>query len=133
MAVGMVHNFVARIVQGLHRFRIFLSPVAHKEEGGVYAVSVQNVDEGLGVLIAPGRVKGQGYHLVIPLHAVYRQLPCAGGGADNGGAVHRPEHQDYHQNKAQRGKRALISCKVFFELAMCSLPGCRRLLAKNIR
>ena len=68
MVGGMVHHLVAVIRQGLYRFRIFFHPIAHHKKSGVYLVLVQNVDQLLGVLVPPGRVEGQGHHLLVPLH-----------------------------------------------------------------
>ena len=54
VAVGVAHDLVARVGQGLYRLRILLHPVPHHEEGDLYVVLVEDVDEGLGVLVAPG-------------------------------------------------------------------------------
>ena len=51
--IGVAHHLVARVVERLHRFRVFLRPVAHHEEGGLYVIPLQNVDEYLRVLVAP--------------------------------------------------------------------------------
>ena len=53
MGVGVVHHLVARIVEGLYRLRIFVYPFTHHKKGGGNIVLPQNVDELLGVLIAP--------------------------------------------------------------------------------
>ena len=53
VVVGVAHDLVARVVQGLHRLRVLLRPVPHAEEGGLHVVPGQDVDEGLGVLVAP--------------------------------------------------------------------------------
>lgn len=50
---GMAHDLMARIVKGLHRFRIFVHPVAHHEKGGLDVVLRQNVNEMLGILVTP--------------------------------------------------------------------------------
>ena len=54
VGVGVVHHLMPRVVEGLHRLRVFIDPVPHHEEGGFYLVAVQDVDELLGVLVAPG-------------------------------------------------------------------------------
>lgn len=41
--------------------------------------------------ITPGGVEADGAHLLLPLHAVDRQLPLHGGGRRPGGIAHRPE------------------------------------------
>ena len=74
--VGVVHHLMPRVVEGLHRLRVFIDPVPHHEEGGFYLVAVQDVDELLGVLVAPGRVEADGGQLLVPLDAVNGQLPC---------------------------------------------------------
>lgn len=53
MMVGVAHDLVACVMEGLDRLRIFLRPVAHDEEGGLYVVFLQDVDERLGILVAP--------------------------------------------------------------------------------
>lgn len=53
VGVGVVHHLMARIGEGLYRFRVFVHPVAYHEEGGLYVVLGQDVDEHLGVLVAP--------------------------------------------------------------------------------
>ena len=54
VGVGVVHHLVARVVEGLHRFGVFIHPFPHHEEGGRDLVLAENVDELLGVLVAPG-------------------------------------------------------------------------------
>lgn len=53
VGVGVVHHLVARVVEGLHRLREFIHPLPHHKEGGRDLVLSQNVDQLLGVLIAP--------------------------------------------------------------------------------
>lgn len=57
VGVGVAHDLVAGVGQGPDGVRGFLHPLAHHEEGGLDVVVVQDVDEGLGVLIAPGCVE----------------------------------------------------------------------------
>ena len=40
--------------EGLHRFGVLIHPLAHHEKGGGDVVLPQNIDELLGVLVAPG-------------------------------------------------------------------------------
>lgn len=54
VGVGMAHNLVSGVRQGLDRFRVFVHPIAYHEERGPHLVFAQNVDERLGVLVAPG-------------------------------------------------------------------------------
>ena len=53
----VVHDLVARVRERLDRLRIFVHPFAHDEEGRVDVVLVEDVDEHLRVLVAPGRVE----------------------------------------------------------------------------
>lgn len=54
MIVGMAHDLVSRIMEGLHRLRIFVHPLSHHKEGGLHIVFRHDVDELLGILISPG-------------------------------------------------------------------------------
>ena len=54
VGVGVVHHLVARVGEGLHRFGVLIHPLAHHEKGGGDVVLPQNIDELLGVLVAPG-------------------------------------------------------------------------------
>ena len=54
VGVGVVHHLVARVGQGLHRLGVFVHPLPHHEEGGLHVVLPQDVNELLGVLVAPG-------------------------------------------------------------------------------
>ena len=53
VVVGVAHDLVPRVVESLHRLRVFFHPVAHHEERGLDVEFLQNVDERLGVLVAP--------------------------------------------------------------------------------
>ena len=53
VVVGVVLYLVACVVEGFHGFRILFHPVPHHEKGGFYIVLRQNVDELLGILVAP--------------------------------------------------------------------------------
>ena len=54
VGVGVVHHLVSCVVEGLHRLGIFVHPLAHHKEGGGHAVLSQDINELLGVLVAPG-------------------------------------------------------------------------------
>ena len=51
--VGVAHDLMARVMEGLDGVRVFFCPVAYDEEGGLDIVFLQNVDERLGILVAP--------------------------------------------------------------------------------
>ena len=53
----MVHHLVAGVVECLDGLRVFVHPVPHHEEGGLYVVFSQDVDELLGVLVAQAASK----------------------------------------------------------------------------
>ena len=100
VGVGVVHHLVARVVEGLHRLRVFVHPVSDDKEGRLHLVLVQNVDELLGVLVAPGGVKADGYQVVAPVHTVDRQLSGGGRGDDRRRRVdHREDRQDEHHSQ----------------------------------
>ena len=61
VVVGVAHDLVAGVGQGLHRLGVFIHPLSHHEEGGLDVVLVKDVDEVLGVLVAPGEC----YHTVL--------------------------------------------------------------------
>ena len=54
VGVGVVHDLVARVVQRLDGLRVFVHPVPDHKKGGLHIVLSQNVNELLGVLVAPG-------------------------------------------------------------------------------
>ena len=51
--IGMVHHLVARVVEGFDRLRVLIHPVAHHKKGGLDVIFGQNINELLGILIAP--------------------------------------------------------------------------------
>lgn len=53
MGIGMIHHLMAGVVEGLYRLRIFVYPLANHKKGGGNLVLFQDVDELLGVLVAP--------------------------------------------------------------------------------
>lgn len=54
VVVGVTHDLVSRLGEGLDRFRVFVYPLPHDEKSRLDVVAAQYVDEGLGVLVAPG-------------------------------------------------------------------------------
>ena len=54
VGVRVTHHFMPRIGESLDRLRVFLHPVTHHKERGLDMVAAQNVDELLGILVAPG-------------------------------------------------------------------------------
>ena len=114
VGVGVVHHLVAGVVEGLHRLRIFVHPLPHHEKGGRDLVLPQDVNELLGVLVAPGGVEADGDQLlVIPLDTVDRQLPRGGGGPHHGGGVHHPEHGGCQNQTGRRDPPLLLDEKYF--------------------
>lgn len=97
VGVGVVHHLVARVVEGLHRLGILVHPLPHHKEGGGHLVLPQNVDELLGILVAPGGVKADGHQLLVPLDAVDGQLPGGGGCPHGGGVI---DHIEHHRRQA---------------------------------
>ena len=53
VVIGMAHDLMARVVERLYRFRVFVHPVPHHEKGGFHVVFRQNINEVLGILVAP--------------------------------------------------------------------------------
>ena len=80
---------MARVVEGLHRLWVFVRPVPHHKESGLHLIAAQDVDELLGVLVAPGRIEADGGQLLVPLDAVDGQLPLGSRGVHGGGVVDR--------------------------------------------
>ena len=103
VGVGVVHHLVARVGEGLHRFGVFIHPLPHHEKGGGDVVLPQNIDELLGVLVAPGGVEADGHQLLVPLDAVDGQLPRGGGGAHGGWVV---DHIEHHRRQTEAGGRS---------------------------
>ena len=83
---------MAGIVEGFHRVGVLVYPLPHHEEGGFYIITGQNVNELLGILVAPGGVKADGDQLLIPLDAVDGQLTGGGSRTDGGGVMDGAEH-----------------------------------------
>ncbi len=92
VGIGVVHHLVARVGEGLHRFGVLIHPLAHHEKGGGDVVLPQNIDELLGVLVAPCGVEADGHQLLVPLDAVDGQLPRGGGGPHGGRVIDHIEH-----------------------------------------
>jgi len=106
--VGMVHDLVARVGDGLYGLRVFIHPCADHKEGGLHSVLVEDVDERLGILIPPGGVEGDGDGLILPLHGIDRQYAFRGGSTHHGGAVHHPEDGRHRQHQRQRGDEPVM-------------------------
>lgn len=53
MGVGVVHDLMSRLMERQHGFRVLLRPLAHHKERGLDVVLPQNINELLGVLVAP--------------------------------------------------------------------------------
>ena len=51
---AMRHDLVACIVESFDGLGVFLHPVAHYKKGSLDVISAQNINEILGVLVAPG-------------------------------------------------------------------------------
>ena len=101
----VVHDLVARVRERLDRLRIFVHPFAHDEERRVDVVLVENVDEHLRILVAPGRVERQAHDAVVALHAVDGQHALGRAHAHDRGTVDRPEHErdgQHHRAHAQQ-------------------------------
>ena len=103
VVVGVVHHLHARVSQGLHGLRVLIHPVPYQEEGGLHIVLAENVDEHLGVLVAPGGVKGDGAELLAllgrALHAVNGELPGRPRRRDRRRDMHRPKNRCRRQHR----------------------------------
>ena len=98
VVVGVPHHLVAGICQGLDGLGVLIHPLPHHKEGDFHVVLVKDVDEGLGVFVAPSCVKREGAGLVVPLDAVDGELPLCGGGGDVGGqGGHQAQGADAQQ------------------------------------
>ncbi len=102
VGVGVVHDLVPRVMEGFDGFGVLIHPCPHHEEGGLYLILIQDVDELLGVLVAPGRVKADGHNLLIPLYAVNWQLTRGSGGAHGRRVVDEKEHNRRQAETADR-------------------------------
>lgn len=54
VSIGVIHYLVACVVKSFYRFRIFIHPLAHHKESGRDLVLTQDVNQLLGILVAPG-------------------------------------------------------------------------------
>ena len=104
VVVGVVHDLHAGVVERLHGLGILIHPVAHQKERGLHVVFGQNVNEHLGVFVAPRCVEGNGavFFAVLTgaVYAVDGQLAGASGGGDGGGDVHGAENGHGGQQSA---------------------------------
>ena len=106
VGIGVVHDLMSGVVEGLDGFWIFVHPLPHHKKGGFNLILAQDVDEHLGVLIPPGGVKRDGEDLLVPLDAVDGKLAGGGGGSDNGGVIDHIEHAG-GQQQTDRGRQYL--------------------------
>ena len=102
MAVGMIHDFMPRVEQGLDRISAAIHPLSHHEEGGAHLVFSQNLNKLLGVLVPPGRVECQADHLARPIGAVNGQPALSGRrGVGIGVGERRRRYDDQHRRQKQ--------------------------------
>ena len=111
--VGVVHHLVPGIMERLDRFGVFIHPRAYHKKRCLDVILAQDVDKLLGILIAPGCVKGDGEHLLIPLDAVDGQLPVGGIGADRRRIIDHIEHGRRRQGAGQGGQALSLEQKHF--------------------
>ena len=62
---------------------VAVDPLLHEEEGAFHTIFIEDIQQGIGLLVAPRRVKGYGADLFLSIHVVYR---------DKALAVHRRDH-----------------------------------------
>ena len=87
MRVGVVHELIAAVHDGLGLFGILIRPVAHDKKGTGDTVLLEHVEDLLRVVRAPRRVKRDGAHLLVALDTVDRQLARRGRRTDGGGII----------------------------------------------
>ena len=75
MCGAVVANLMTPVHNFLHQVRILLHPDAYQKKSGLYLILIQDIQNLQGLAAAPGSVKADGDLAVIPLNAVYRQLP----------------------------------------------------------
>ena len=96
VVVGVIHDLHPGVMESLYGLGILIHPISHQEKSGLYIVLSQRVDEDLGVLIAPRRVKGNGavFFAVLggTVYAVNGELAGGSGGADGGGNTYGAEY-----------------------------------------
>ena len=108
VGVGVVHHLMPRIRQRLYRLRVLIRPLPHHKKGGLDVILTQNVNELLGILVPPGRVKADGHQLLVPLDTVDGQLAGGGRRSHHRRIVYHIEHQR-RQTQAQPGGPPLFS------------------------
>ena len=116
MARGVLEWFshlMARVVEGLHRLWVFVRPVPHHKESGLHLIAAQDVNELLGVLVAPGRIEADGGQLLVPLDAVDGQLPLGSRGVHGGGVVDHIKHQADSGGAGRQGQGPAADQKCF--------------------
>lgn len=96
VVVRVVHDLHTCLMQRLDGLGIFIHPIPHQEEGGLDLVLMQDIDENLGVLVAPGGIEGDGavFFAVLgrAVHAVNGKLAGGCGGGDGGGHMDDAEN-----------------------------------------
>ena len=102
---------MSRVGEGLDRLGVFVYPLPHHKKGGFDVIFSQNVDELLGVLIAPGGVEGNGEHFLVPLDTVDGQLPLGRRRPHGQGGVDRCEHHSRRQDAGQGGQSLSLEQK----------------------
>ena len=121
VVVRVRHDLVAGVGERLDGLRVFVDPAADDEKGRADAVFAEDVDQRLGVLVAPGGVEGEGNALVVPLNAVDRQLFRGCGCADEAGRAGDEEDQ----GNEQYGAGGVKDPSVLMKKAFHSIPSIR--------
>lgn len=103
--VGVVHQLVAALDDGLGLLRVLVRPVADDEEGTLHTVVREHIENLLRVVRTPGGVERDAAHLLIALDAVDGQLPRRGRRPHGGGRVHRAEDGERRQQRRTDGQR----------------------------
>ena len=94
MRVGVVHELIAAVHDGLGLFGILIRPIAHHKKCTGDAVFLEHVEYPLRVVRAPRGVKGDGADLLVALDAIDGQLPRGRRRADGGGIIDGGKHRD---------------------------------------
>lgn len=85
----MISHVVSLFRNLLDRFGVFFRPVTDEEERRLDVVLVQNVEQSVGLFVAPGSVKRNRALLLVRLHAVNRDFALSGRGGN------RPRRRGY--------------------------------------
>lgn len=103
--VGMVHQLVAALDDGLGLLGVLVRPVADNEKGTLHAVVREHIKDLLRVVRPPGGVERDAAHLLVALDAVDGQLARRGRRPHGGGRVHRAEDGCRRQQRRAGGQR----------------------------